>query len=119
MDAASTPSGEPDRLTVVVRFGEPSVITVVGETDWDNLDSLRDAVREALAHGPQVVFDLGAVTFADSTLLNVLLEARTAAAELNGGVGVRATSGPVQRLFEITGAVRLFPVMTCDRLELP
>lgn len=109
MDVTPDPSAEAGRrFTVSIRFGEPSVLSVAGETDLESTGPLREAVRAALEHHPHLVFDLSGVAFADSTFLNVLLEARNAAAERDGSVRLQNAGTAVQRLLDVTGAARLF-----------
>jgi anti-anti-sigma factor len=118
MDATPVPSpaGSP-RLAVATEFGEPTVVTVVGESDLDNIEPLSVALDAALAHHPHVVLDLAGVTFADSTFLTALVSARNRAAEEGGSVRLLAVSSPVQRLLDITGADALFPAVTPAQLK--
>ena len=112
---AAPPSGP--RLTVTCAVGSPSVITVNGEADMGGLDLLRDAAERALAHHPHVVFNLAGVTFADSTFLNVLVQARQTALDQEGSVRLLAPSATVQHLLDLTGALILFPVVSAEQLK--
>ncbi|MFG1811547.1 STAS domain-containing protein [Streptomyces sp. NPDC049040] len=111
MGASPFSEGEP-LLRVTVELGEPGVVTVAGDADLDGRSSLREATERALAHCPHLAFDLGGVTFADSTFLTVLATARLEALERGGSVRLLAVSPAVQRLLDLTGAVALFPAVT-------
>ena len=61
-----------------------AVIALRGEIDLAGLAELQSAVEPHLAPGQTVVLDLSGVTFADSTLLKVLHQARGKADESAG-----------------------------------
>ena len=61
-----------------------AVIALRGEIDIAGLDDLQSAVEPYLAPGQTVVLDLSNVTFADSTLLKVLVQARGKANDTGG-----------------------------------
>lgn len=81
------------------------VVRLVGEADLDTAEALDGALSGALASGlPLTVVDLSRTTFADSTVLGVLLRAHT----LHEEAGLRLLlAGPLDdvllRLFEVTG----------------
>lgn len=91
------------------------MVRVYGEADLDNAGLLREAADQALAHRPDVVFDLAGVTFADSTFLTVLLQARQTALGQGGTILLAAPSTSVQRLLSVVGAADLFPVVTAEQ----
>jgi len=118
----STPVPSPDgnvRCTVLARLGEPSVITVSGDADLHSIGPVGEAVRTALDHHPHLVFDLGGVAFADSSFLNVLLQARNTSLERGGSVRLLRASSQVRRLLDLTGAGTLFPATTDEQLKQP
>lgn len=79
--------------------GGMPLIRVAGEVDLSTAAVLREAIENAAASRPEkVVIDMSAVTFIDSTGLNVLL---TASAREN--LVVRAPSRPVRLLGEVVG----------------
>ncbi|MFJ4699085.1 MULTISPECIES: STAS domain-containing protein [unclassified Streptomyces] len=81
------------------------VVRLVGEADLDTAETLDGALTGALASGlPLTVVDLSRTTFADSTVLGVLLRAHT----LHEEAGLRLLlAGPLDdvlvRLFDVTG----------------
>jgi anti-anti-sigma factor len=84
-----------------VEVSRMAVVTIRGEIDMDGLDALQGAVEAHLAPGQAVVFDLSAVTFADSTLLHVLDFVRSKATELGGDVLVRNPTPQVRQLLSM------------------
>jgi len=104
-------------LSVSCVLGSPSVVTVCGDADLDTAGLLREAADRALAHRPDVVFDLAGVTFADSTFLSVLLQAHQTALGQGGSIVLAAPSTSVQRLLSVVGAADLFPVATAEQLK--
>ncbi|MFG1808100.1 STAS domain-containing protein [Streptomyces sp. NPDC049040] len=102
---------------MATEFGEPSVVTVAGESDLDNIEPFAAALDAALAHHPHLVLDLSGVTFADSTFLSALFNARNKAVDNAGSVRLLAVSSTVQRLLDLTGADVLFPAVTTEQLK--
>lgn len=82
--------------------GERSVVEVAGELDLATSPALREAIDSVLEEGhPDLIVDLGGVTFMDSSAINVL----AAAAKRLGPSEVRiAGCRPnLLRLFELSG----------------
>ena len=87
-------------------------VTVTGEIDLGNAESLYKALTEALAPGSPVIVDLSAVGFIDSRGLSALVRARhevvqadeTAAAPI-----LVVPSESVARLFELAGTEGILP----------
>ncbi|WP_406193633.1 STAS domain-containing protein [Kitasatospora sp. NBC_01560] len=108
MEADRAPAG----LTVVVgASGRSVVLRPEGELDHDTAQPLREALETALRGPPgPVVIDCEALSFCDSTGLNLLLRTRLAA-EDGGRALVLAGPGPmVARMLEITGAQGIIDV---------
>jgi anti-sigma B factor antagonist len=77
------------------------LVAVTGHLDLDNIAPLDETLRKAAEDGvAPVVVDLSAVTFADSTTVNVLLQAHTA---LGPALRLAAPSAFLERLFTLTG----------------
>ncbi len=74
------------------------VVAAHGAYDMHSITPLADALETAAKEYPKVVLDASGVTFADSTLLNLLILAHQA-----GPLRVVAPSPQLQRLCEITG----------------
>jgi stage II sporulation protein AA (anti-sigma F factor antagonist) len=78
---------------------ESPLIQVEGEIDLSNAHVLREAIEQASdSHPDRLVIDMSAVTFMDSTGLNVLCRAGTRV-----NILVRSPSPRVRRLLNITG----------------
>lgn len=81
------------------------VVTARGAYDMHSITPLADALKAAARRHPKVILDASGLTFADSTLLNLLiLTHRT------GTLRVVAPSPQLQRLCEITGVDSLLEV---------
>jgi anti-anti-sigma factor len=81
---------------------EPIVVVVTGAVDIDTAPDLLRALRGALACGPgELVVDLAAVTFIDSSGIDVLVCAAERAAEGGGRLRLRAPSRPVRHLLDV------------------
>lgn len=79
------------------------VVAAVGEIDAANNQHLED-VLTSLAHGDaDVVVDLGAVTFIDSSGLRSLLTGQRSARAAGRGFRIADASDAVRRVLEITG----------------
>ncbi|MFE5597320.1 STAS domain-containing protein [Streptomyces sp. NPDC056549] len=85
------------------------VVTLDGELDHDTAEPLRNAL-EAASGAVRVVVDCSGLRFCDSTGLNILLRTRLRLLAEGGRVDLAGLRPPVDRVFEITGALRLFPV---------
>jgi anti-anti-sigma factor len=77
------------------------VIALRGEIDMSGLDDLQSVIEPQLAQGQTIVLDLSEVTFADSTLLNVLQRARGKASDLGGALLVRNPAPNILKLLTI------------------
>ncbi len=84
-----------------VEVSQIAVIALRGEIDMASLDDLQSAVEPHLAPGQTVVLDLSDVTFADSTLLKVLVQARGKANDIGGALLVRNPSDQLRKLLSI------------------
>lgn len=92
--------------------GERTVVCVGGEIDVYTAPALRRQLDEPILHGSRdLVVDLTAVTFLDSTGLGVLV-GRLKSIRAQGGmmriVGARAR---VHKVFTITGLDRVFEML--------
>jgi anti-anti-sigma factor len=87
VDTAGTPDGS---VTVTVR----------GEVDIANVETLRSHLAAIIdAPPPRVVFDLGELSFVDSSGIAVLVQVANAVAEVKVG----SASPVVRRILEVTG----------------
>ncbi|MEU3725106.1 STAS domain-containing protein [Streptomyces sp. NPDC031705] len=99
------------RFTVAVRTVEGALLlTLGGELDHDTAAPLKQALDEAADRGGRLVVDMAGLDFCDSTGLNALLHGRLALQEVGGSLELAGLSGPVARMFRITGADGVFPV---------
>ncbi|MFG2140216.1 STAS domain-containing protein [Streptomyces sp. NPDC048650] len=84
------------------------IVAITGDLDVDNVVPLDTILSEAAEGGiSPVVVDLSAATFADSTTVNVLLQAHTA---LGPALRLASPSAVLERLFTITGLDTVLPL---------
>jgi len=87
----------------------PVRIEVEGELDLATAPKLEETLRRELAAGKQVVLDLAALTFIDSTGLHTIVSALHISGE--DGLSVSPTLPyQVRRVLEITGLNTVIPV---------
>ncbi|MFI8423826.1 STAS domain-containing protein [Streptomyces sp. NPDC085479] len=106
------PPARRDRFTVDVRtdWGTDAVVVAPrGELDHDTVEPLRTAL-EKHEGAARIVVDCAGLDFCDSTGLNLLLRARARALESGARLDLAGLRPPVDRMFEITGAHRVFQV---------
>ncbi|MFJ3093530.1 MULTISPECIES: STAS domain-containing protein [Streptomyces] len=112
MPGSGPPPGRPARFRVDVRpaWGrETVVIAPFGELDHDTVEPLGTAL-EKNSGAARIVVDCAGLDFCDSTGLNLLLRARARAVGAGAELDLAGLRPPVDRMFEITGALRVFRV---------
>jgi anti-sigma B factor antagonist len=99
-----------DPVASIAREGAATVVSLAGELDLYNANTIREALLECCAEEPErLVVDMSAVTFIDSTALGVLIEARTRLPNRRGFL--LAAPGPeTRRALEVSGLDRHFAV---------
>jgi anti-sigma B factor antagonist len=102
---------QPDLSLTTKRSGSRAVVHVKGDLDAFSAPSLEAEVAHLVAGNTRdVVFDLSATGFLDSSGLRALLVAERSVLDTGGTITLRDPSEPVQRLLEITGLSDHFPV---------
>jgi anti-anti-sigma factor len=99
---------------VVETDGQVSVVSLHGEHDFSSRPRLEALVATLLEQSPGVVVDLGEAEFLNVPVLGALRRAADLAAKEDKGFAVSlpaAGSWSVRRLFEVTAAHELFPVV--------
>jgi anti-sigma B factor antagonist len=101
-----------DELTIDrtdAKDGRIEVFGLRGSLDIATAKSLRDAMIEAGTSGDRdVVVDLRGVEFIDSTGLGALIGAHKRVAEHHRMLRLVTNDGPIERLLNITGLIRVF-----------
>lgn len=114
MKLGSAPTGEADDPRALVTrdvVGRRTVLAVGGEIDLGSVAVLAEAIDAALAGGAaELWIDLTPTLFMDSSGLHLLLTTRTRVRDLDRRLAIICPPGPVQRLFEISGARDHLPV---------
>jgi anti-anti-sigma factor len=106
-DPSSPTTASLDQLTVVVdRGATPPTIALSGELDPHTAPLLQGEIDGVLDQGgTDLVLDLSALGFVDSSGLRVLIAAQHQLAAQGGTLVLRSPSETVRRLLEITGLV--------------
>jgi len=87
------------------------VVTVAGEIDLTNAESLREALLTALDAGAlALVADLTAATFLDSAGVNALVRAARRAAATEATLRLAVTAPAVRRVLDLVGVDQLIEV---------
>lgn len=104
----------PQPALTTEEIGAVTLLRLEGEYDVANVAELRDALGVVVASGRPIVVVLTMASFIDSTILGVLLGALRRAKEEGRGfvfaLEPDASSGAIDRLLEMSGLLRIFPV---------
>ena len=92
--------------------GEHIILALAGEIDLYTAPRLQTELTAALAASDtaQIVVDMSAVDFCDSTGMNVLLAAHRLAGEKGGDLTLAAPRPPVRKILEVTGLQSVFTI---------
>ena len=94
----------PDLTLSTERAGSRAVIAITGELDAYSAPGLESEVGKLLSDGVMdLVFDLAATRFLDSSGLRTILTSQRRLVDRDGRLALRAPSEPVRRLLDITG----------------
>ena len=97
-------------LEVTERNGS-TVLAVRGEVDVYTAPRLREKLVELVSEGRyNLVVDLEAVDFLDSTGLGVLVEGLKRVKTREGELAIVATHDKILKIFDITGLNKAFPI---------
>lgn len=101
-------------LTVTtVGDGESLVIAVYGEIDLGSVEAFEEAARHAIASdAQQIVVDLGACHFIDSTGLGALVNLQRRVEARDAQLLVLPGPRAVQRAFDVSGLADVLPFPT-------
>ncbi|WP_326824213.1 STAS domain-containing protein [Streptosporangium sp. NBC_01639] len=87
------------------------VVALSGDLDFTNAERLRDDIRTVLAPDQRdLVLDLTALDFCDSTGIRIFLAIRTLLQERGGSVVLTGLNSRLSRIFRVTGLVQAFAV---------
>jgi anti-anti-sigma factor len=100
-------AGQPFEVRVI--DGVP-VVSAPEEIDISNAEQFRSALLSAASTDPTIVVDLSSTEYCDSSGLNVLVRSLRRAQTGGGEVRLVATTQAVQRILNVTGVGRIFPV---------
>ncbi len=103
-----------DQLSIDIHIenrGEAIIFRLRGSLDIATSPAVRAALLEAAGAGNHnIVVDLSKLEFLDSTGLGALIGAHRRALENDGNVRLVVSDGPIARLLNITGLIRILAV---------
>ena len=95
----------------VTEHGGTTVLAVRGEVDVYTAPRLREKLVELVSQGKHnLVVDLEAVDFLDSTGLGVLVGGLKRLRSHDGDLSLVCTQHRIQKVFEITGLTKVFTI---------
>lgn len=95
--------------------GKLRVVRVAGELDFDVAPSFKRALIGCIERGDrQLVVDLNAVSFIDSTAIGVLVGTVKRLNALDGSLGVVCDNDDVRGIFEAVGIENVIQLHRCD-----
>ncbi len=90
---------------------ETHVISLGGEVDLYTAPEFKERMVQVIEDGKKrVVVDLSEATFIDSTTLGVLVGGVKRLRPTGGSLALVCTDQNIQKIFEITGLDRVFPI---------
>ena len=93
--------------------GDRSVVTLRGEIDVYTAPRLRQALIDLVEGGAtQIVVDMSAVDFLDSTGLGVLVGGLKRVKSNDGELRLVVSQDRIMKIFDITGLAKVFPIFT-------
>ena len=96
-------------LIIDVRNVTPTVVALAGELDAFTSRQLRDRLDQLFDSGTrELVIDLAALEFIDSTALGVLVGALKRARRDDGDVQLRGVTPAAKQVFDVSGLSRMF-----------
>lgn len=101
-----------DELSIDLRNEDDTLVFKLrGSLDLATAPTVRAALLDATEKGQHsLIVDLSQVEFLDSTGLGTLIGAHRRAAEHGGSLRVVVNDGPIARLLNITGLIRVLAV---------
>jgi anti-anti-sigma factor len=112
----SRPIGDPrqNRIVVVMRSGDVTLVELVGEHDLAHYQPLKDALETATARRQHLVIDLSPCVFFDSTVVSLLLHAQDQVASYGGrfALVIPAESTHTSRIVEVMHLTDVLPIHT-------
>jgi anti-sigma B factor antagonist len=87
------------------------LVVLAGEVDIDTAPQFKQAIKGAIDGGASnLIIDMAAVTFIDSTALGILVSGVRDVRQRDGALAVVCTEDNINRVFELTGLNRIFAI---------
>lgn len=91
--------------------GDAQIISLQGEVDLYTAPEFKQQLLEAIATGAkEIIVDLSQTTFIDSTTLGILVSGVKRLRSIDGNLSLVSTNNDINKIFEITGLHRVFPI---------
>ena len=104
----------PEFQVSVEESPDRALVSIVGDLDMATVDRLAGATREVLLGDRHVVFDLGGVSFVDSSGLRYFLDLYQRADGDGFSFTLRRARRSVHKTFEVAGLDRVLPWEDAD-----
>jgi len=102
---------DPDLSVAIRSEGSRTVVAVSGEIDVYTAPKLREHLIDLVASGQyQLIVDLEAVDFLDSTGLGVLVGGLKRVRSHDGSLHLVCSQDRILKIFRITGLTKVFPI---------
>ncbi|HVX70113.1 MAG TPA: STAS domain-containing protein [Mycobacteriales bacterium] len=102
---------DPDLSVSIRSEGDRTVVAVSGEIDVYTAPKLREHLIDLVANGQyQLIVDLEAVDFLDSTGLGVLVGGLKRVRSHDGSLHLVCSQDRILKIFRITGLTKVFPI---------
>jgi anti-sigma B factor antagonist len=102
---------DPDLSVAIRSEGDRTVVAVSGEIDVYTAPKLREHLIDLVAGGQyQLIVDLEAVDFLDSTGLGVLVGGLKRVRSHDGSLHLVCSQDRILKIFRITGLTKVFPI---------
>jgi anti-sigma B factor antagonist len=93
------------------QVGAASVLTLRGEIDVYTAPRLRQSIIDLVDGGAsQIIIDMSAVDFLDSTGLGVLVGGLKRVRVKDGSLSIVTSQDKILKIFDITGLNKVFPI---------
>jgi anti-anti-sigma factor len=100
-----------DFKTIARTTAAGPVVDMAGELDHHSVAQLRESIESlTLKPGEQLVLNLSALTFCDSSGITAFIVARNKALQAEAGIALAGVPEHIERVLRIVGLDQVFPI---------